>query len=253
MATSTSLVTGVDFIVVPTRNFDASVSSTARSFGLPCTARYGQMPGAEFETGSLTLAVMATEEFGMGSRAPTADTSVVALVVVDAENVRRSRWPNISREGLVDRAREWADARRPRSADRLRRRAARAGAGPRRVARRGRRDRRAHGAPRPSVVARQLRSRSPRAARRPPRTDHRRRVVQPNDLSSVDSSHPQLTRHARTRSQKPTYPGLTPVWHGLEMPSRPDVSVRRPTPLSHPLALIMALGPGRRAAAFDDP
>ena len=32
----------------------------------------------------------------------------MALVVVDAENVRRSRWPNISREALVDRAREWA-------------------------------------------------------------------------------------------------------------------------------------------------
>jgi hypothetical protein len=32
----------------------------------------------------------------------------VALVVVDAENVRRSRWPNISRQQLVERAREWA-------------------------------------------------------------------------------------------------------------------------------------------------
>jgi hypothetical protein len=32
----------------------------------------------------------------------------MALVVVDAENVRRSRWPNLSREELVWRAREWA-------------------------------------------------------------------------------------------------------------------------------------------------
>jgi hypothetical protein len=32
----------------------------------------------------------------------------VALVVVDAENVRRSVWPNLSREELVRRAREWA-------------------------------------------------------------------------------------------------------------------------------------------------
>lgn len=32
----------------------------------------------------------------------------MALVVVDAENVRRSRWPNLSREELVARAREWA-------------------------------------------------------------------------------------------------------------------------------------------------
>ena len=29
-------------------------------------------------------------------------------VVVDAENVRRSAWPNVSREELVDRARAWA-------------------------------------------------------------------------------------------------------------------------------------------------
>jgi len=33
----------------------------------------------------------------------------VALVVVDAENVRRSIWPNASREELVRRARAWAD------------------------------------------------------------------------------------------------------------------------------------------------
>jgi hypothetical protein len=31
------------------------------------------------------------------------------LVVVDGENVRRSAWPNASREELVGRAREWAE------------------------------------------------------------------------------------------------------------------------------------------------
>ena len=36
------------------------------------------------------------------------DTRAVALVVVDAENVRRSRWPNLSREQLVQRVRQWA-------------------------------------------------------------------------------------------------------------------------------------------------
>ena len=30
------------------------------------------------------------------------------LVVVDAENVRRSAWPNVSKEELVERARAWA-------------------------------------------------------------------------------------------------------------------------------------------------
>jgi hypothetical protein len=32
----------------------------------------------------------------------------VALVVVDAENVRRSQWPNLSRDELVERSRAWA-------------------------------------------------------------------------------------------------------------------------------------------------
>ena len=33
----------------------------------------------------------------------------LTLVVVDAENVRRSAWPNVSQEALVDAARRWAD------------------------------------------------------------------------------------------------------------------------------------------------
>ena len=36
------------------------------------------------------------------------DTAAMALVVVDAENVRRSIWPNISPEELVERTRAWA-------------------------------------------------------------------------------------------------------------------------------------------------
>jgi hypothetical protein len=32
------------------------------------------------------------------------------LVVIDAENVRRSTWPNLSKQELVDRARAWAHA-----------------------------------------------------------------------------------------------------------------------------------------------
>ena len=85
MATSTSLVTGVDFVVVPTRNFDASVEFDGTVLGLPCTARYGQMSGAEFETGSLTLAVMATEEFGMGF---SPNNNPIALHVEDYDAAR---------------------------------------------------------------------------------------------------------------------------------------------------------------------
>jgi hypothetical protein len=32
------------------------------------------------------------------------------IVLVDAENVRRSRWPNLSPEALVERCRAWAHA-----------------------------------------------------------------------------------------------------------------------------------------------
>jgi predicted enzyme related to lactoylglutathione lyase len=85
MSTATSLVTGVDFVVVPTRDFDTSVAFYGTLLGLPCTARYGQMPGAEFETGTVTLAVMATEAFGMGF---SPNRNPIALQVDDYEAAR---------------------------------------------------------------------------------------------------------------------------------------------------------------------
>ena len=66
--TETPLVTGTDFVMVPTQDFDAAVEFYGTVLGLPCTARYGRMPGAEFETGSLTLAVMEVEKFGLEFR-----------------------------------------------------------------------------------------------------------------------------------------------------------------------------------------
>jgi predicted RNA-binding protein with PIN domain len=33
---------------------------------------------------------------------------VAPVALVDAENVRRSKWPNLTREELLDRARRWA-------------------------------------------------------------------------------------------------------------------------------------------------
>ena len=81
----TSLVTGVDFVVVAARDFDASVEFYGTVLGLPCTSRYGQMPGAEFETGTVTLAVMATEAFGMGF---SPNRNPIALHVEDYDAAR---------------------------------------------------------------------------------------------------------------------------------------------------------------------
>ena len=82
---ATSLVTGVDFVVVPTRDFDASVEFYGTVLGLPCSARYGRMPGAEFETGTLTLAVIESEAFGEGF---SANRNPIALHVEDYHAAR---------------------------------------------------------------------------------------------------------------------------------------------------------------------
>jgi hypothetical protein len=43
------------------------------------------------------------------ARPHSAHSTDVSLVVVDAENVRRSTWPNLSKDELVARARAWAE------------------------------------------------------------------------------------------------------------------------------------------------
>jgi catechol 2,3-dioxygenase-like lactoylglutathione lyase family enzyme len=66
MSTDTqSLVTGVDFIVVATKDIEAAEEFYGSVLGLPVGARYGRSPGVEFETGNLTIAVMQSEAFGM--------------------------------------------------------------------------------------------------------------------------------------------------------------------------------------------
>jgi catechol 2,3-dioxygenase-like lactoylglutathione lyase family enzyme len=64
MTTQTPLVTGVDFICVPTRDFAAAVEFYGTVLGLPCSVEYDRVPGAEFETGSLTLQVIDSEAIG---------------------------------------------------------------------------------------------------------------------------------------------------------------------------------------------
>jgi predicted enzyme related to lactoylglutathione lyase len=58
-------ITGVDFITVPTRDFDAASAFYGDVLGLECSTRWGQMPAAEFETGTLTIAVMQSDAFGI--------------------------------------------------------------------------------------------------------------------------------------------------------------------------------------------
>ena len=65
MTTSQQLVTKVDFATVPTQDFERAAQFYGEVLGLPCSVRYGRIPGGEFETGNLTLQVIETAAVGM--------------------------------------------------------------------------------------------------------------------------------------------------------------------------------------------
>lgn len=58
-------ITGVDFVTVPTRDFETASEFYGGLLGLRCSARWGSKPAAEFETGTLTIAVMQSDAFGI--------------------------------------------------------------------------------------------------------------------------------------------------------------------------------------------
>ena len=80
-----SIVTGVDFVVVATKDIEAAEEFYAGVLGLPVHARYGKMPGVEFQAGNLTIAVMEAEAFGMQY---AVNPSPIALQVDDTHAAR---------------------------------------------------------------------------------------------------------------------------------------------------------------------
>jgi catechol 2,3-dioxygenase-like lactoylglutathione lyase family enzyme len=69
MTTQTSFITGTDFITVATKDFAGAIEFYGKVLGLPESKRWGEMPGVEFETGNLTIAVMQSDAFGLEFRA----------------------------------------------------------------------------------------------------------------------------------------------------------------------------------------
>jgi predicted enzyme related to lactoylglutathione lyase len=67
MSTQTSLVTGVDFVSVPTRDLDAAMEFYGDVLGLQRSKTWGSEDplGAEFETGTVTIAVILAERLGI--------------------------------------------------------------------------------------------------------------------------------------------------------------------------------------------
>ena len=58
-------VTGVDFICIPTQDFERAREFYGETLGLPFGKQWGNMPAAEYETGTLTIAVMQSDAFGI--------------------------------------------------------------------------------------------------------------------------------------------------------------------------------------------
>ena len=58
-------ITGVDFVCVPTRHWEQAKDFYGETLGLERSKRWGQMPASEFETGSLTIALMQSDAFGL--------------------------------------------------------------------------------------------------------------------------------------------------------------------------------------------
>ena len=68
MSETTAVVTGTDFVVVPTRDIGRAEEFYGGVLGLRFGKRWGAMPGVEYETGNLTLALMEPEAFGQEFR-----------------------------------------------------------------------------------------------------------------------------------------------------------------------------------------
>lgn len=79
-------ITGVDFIAIPTEDYEKAAAFYGDTLGLPFVKQWGSFPAGEFQAGNLTIALMQSEAFGLTfARSSTA----VALQVADVEEARR--------------------------------------------------------------------------------------------------------------------------------------------------------------------
>jgi predicted enzyme related to lactoylglutathione lyase len=89
MSTSPSLVTGTDFVSVPTQDLAAARDFYGTVLGLPCSSVWqrgsGPALGAEYETGTVTLALIDSAAIGREFRS---NTLPIALHVADVEAAR---------------------------------------------------------------------------------------------------------------------------------------------------------------------
>jgi catechol 2,3-dioxygenase-like lactoylglutathione lyase family enzyme len=62
---SSQILNGVDFIAFPTKDAEVARKFYGETLGLPFGKQWGEMPAYEFETGTVTIALMQVDAFGM--------------------------------------------------------------------------------------------------------------------------------------------------------------------------------------------
>ena len=85
MSQAGSLITRTDFVFLPIRSFEKAEEFYGRTLGLPCSKRYDNELGGEFETGSLTIQLVDVSKIG---REFEPSTGAIALHLDDVEAVR---------------------------------------------------------------------------------------------------------------------------------------------------------------------
>jgi predicted enzyme related to lactoylglutathione lyase len=70
---ASTIVTGVDFVSVPTQDLERSVAFYGTTLGLPRSTYRPERNFAEFETGTVTLSIVDPERMKIGSFTPNAN------------------------------------------------------------------------------------------------------------------------------------------------------------------------------------
>ena len=81
-----TIVTGVDFVTVPTRDLARAIDFYGETLGLRRSAHRPDRHFAEFETGTVTLSVIDPQQMGVGSF--QASANAIALQVDDVLTAR---------------------------------------------------------------------------------------------------------------------------------------------------------------------
>ncbi len=79
-------IDAVDFVTVPTRDYEKAKEFYGETLGLPFRKQWGDRPAGEFQAGNLTIAIMQMDAFGQ-EFAP--HTAPLALHVEDVEAARK--------------------------------------------------------------------------------------------------------------------------------------------------------------------